>query len=133
MSKESNASTFTVTDTKATFVTDQELKVDGIHLREKRELTDLETEGNQQLVHTRWIEDKSYQVTKILSNGQEVKSNVNTEMSDSEAQKFETEWDEKWNPGLAAPGCASHKALWNNLHINLVKLRCTYIIWQHLG
>ena len=90
-----------ITAIKRTFVTDQELAVNGISLREKRELTFLYNEGNNLLVHTRWIGSKTHQVTKIVRNGQEVTMQVNSQMTDEEKAKFDLEWNEKWNPELS--------------------------------
>ena len=67
---------------KKTFVTDQELAVDGVLLRDRRELSDLDTEGSSQLVHTRWIDSQRYRVTSMLSNGNEVDRQVDTLMTD---------------------------------------------------
>merc|ERR550517_1240230 len=92
---------FNIRDIKRTFVTDQELAVDGIILREKRELTDLDNESNSLLVHTRWIGTKSYQVTKTVKDGKQVDTQVNSDMTDEEKAKFDLELNEKRNPELS--------------------------------
>ena len=42
-------------------------------------------------------------VSKTLKEGQEVDMKVNTRMNDAEVQKFDMEWNDKWNPDLAQP------------------------------
>ena len=68
----------------------------------KRELTYLDNEGNNLLVHTRWIGSKTYQVTKIVKNGHVVAAMcIFSEMTEEEKAKFDLEWNEKWNPKLS--------------------------------
>ena len=89
-------------NTMKNIVTDQEMYVDGVTLREKRELI-TESRGSQQestLIHTRWIGGKLYQVKSVSQNGK-VDTTVKTEMTDLEVEVFEQNWQEKWNPQLS--------------------------------
>ena len=74
-------------------VTDQEMYVDGVTLREKRELI-TELRGPHcvsTLIHTRWIGGKFYQVPSVSQNGK-VSTTVKTEMTGSEVKTFEQNW-----------------------------------------
>ena len=84
-------------------VTDQQLVVDGVSFRDKQEMTDLDTDGNSLLVHTRWIGKNMYQSTKTLKGGKVVDKKVITKMNDTDIHKFTMEWTDKWNPDLAQP------------------------------
>jgi len=83
-------------DVKKTIVTEQEQVLEGVTLKDRRELTDLDTEGNSVLLHTRSIDDRVYRATVTLKDGIESETQVQTELTDEEVKLFEREWNEKW-------------------------------------
>ena len=83
---------------------DHEMVVDGVVLRERKELNNItDEEGNQEksvLIHTRYIGDKKYEVQQVASEGDIVEETVETDLPDEEIGKFKEEWEEKWKPSL---------------------------------
>jgi len=88
--------TFNLGDIKKTIVTEQKQVVDGVTMKDRREFTDPDTEGNSILVHTRSINDCLFQATVTLQDGIELTRQVQTDMTDEEAKIFENNWNEKW-------------------------------------
>ena len=83
---------------------DHEMVVDGVVLRERKELNNVaDDEGNQQksvLIHTRFIGDKKYEVQQVAVGDDIVEENVVTDLSDEDIGKFKEEWEEKWKPSI---------------------------------
>ena len=83
---------------------DHEMVVDGVVLRERKELNNVaDDEGNQQksvLIHTRFIGDKKYEVQQVAVGDDIVEENVATDLSDEDIGKFKEEWEEKWKPSI---------------------------------
>ena len=83
---------------------DHEMVVDGVVLRERKELNNItDDEGNQEksvLIHTRIIGDKKYEVQKVEVEGDIVEETIETNLPDEEIGKFKEEWEEKWKPSL---------------------------------
>ena len=83
---------------------DHEMVVDGVSLRERKELNNItDDEGNQEksvLIHTRYIGDKKYEVQKVEVDGDIVEETIETNLPDEEIGKFKEEWEEKWKPSL---------------------------------
>ena len=75
---------------------DHEMVVDGVVLRERKELNYVaDDEGNQEkyvLIHTRFIGDKKYEVQQVVVGDDIVGENV--------IGKFKEEWEEKWKPSI---------------------------------
>ena len=82
---------------------DHEMVVDGVVLRERKELNNVaDDEGNQQksvLIHTRFIGDKKYEVQLVAVGNDVVRVNVDTNLPDEDISKFNEEWEEKWIRG----------------------------------
>ena len=83
---------------------DHEMVVDGVVLRERKELNNItDEEGNQEksvLIHTRYIGDKKYLVQQVAVEGDIVEETIETNLPDEEIEKFKEEWEEKWKPSL---------------------------------
>ena len=84
---------------------DHEMVVDGVVLRERKELNNVaDDEGNQQksvLIHTRFIGDKKYEVQQVAVGDDIIEENVATDLSDEDIGKFKEEWEEKWKPSIS--------------------------------
>ena len=83
---------------------DHEMVVDGVILRERKELNNVtDDESNQVksfLIHTRFIGDKKYEVQQVAADDDIVEEIVETDLSDEEIGKFKEEWEEKWKPSI---------------------------------
>ena len=77
-----------------------EMKVNGYHLIERREETLVD--HMTIVIHSRSIDDRSYAVTKTLTEDKDVvKIVTETEMTHEEVEQFEEYWSNLWNPYLA--------------------------------
>ena len=88
---------------KKDVITDHEMVVDGVTLRDKRELI-TEHRDNLKvstLIHTRWIGGDVLQVISVSQNGVVVDTTVKSELSEQEVDVFEQTWRTKWNPQLS--------------------------------
>ena len=79
------------------------MSVGGTELRECKETTTVLDEnfnelGIQVLVHTRWIDLRSYTVQEVRVDERVVDHRVNSEMPEEEIGSFQEEWNEKWHP-----------------------------------
>ena len=95
---------------------DHEMVVDGVVLRERKELNKVaDDEGNQQksvLIHTRFIGDKKYEVQLVAVGNDVVRVNVVTNLADEDISKFNEEWGEKW---IREEEFASGEMEWNDM------------------
>ena len=74
-----------------------EMKVNGYHLIERREETLVD--HMTIVIHSRSIDDRSYAVTKTLTEDKAVvKIVTETEMTHEEVEQFEEYWSNLWNP-----------------------------------
>jgi len=84
---------------------EHELQVDGVTLRETKEMSTLHsTEGGPgqvTLVHTRMIGDRAYQIRETKEDGRVVDATINTTMSESEVETFEKDWSRMWQPAIS--------------------------------
>ena len=77
--------------------TEQELRVDGHHLIEKKQKTLIDGK-DETLVHIRSIDEKSYKVTEV-NNGEDValERQVESDLTEDEVKQFEEDWTNMWN------------------------------------
>ena len=97
--------------------TEQELRVDGHHLIDKKQkiFIDANAIGTQifqwernlmffetmDVVHIRTIDDKSYNVTEMVTGEDEaLERQVETDMTEDEVKQFEEDWTNLWNRRL---------------------------------
>jgi hypothetical protein len=74
-----------------------EIKLNGYHLIERREETLVD--HMTIVIQTRSIDDRSYAVTKTLTEDKDVvKVVTETEMIQEEVKQFEEDWSNLWNP-----------------------------------
>ena len=83
----------------------QEIKVDGYHLVERQQKTNVspkdDTPKMQIIIHSRSIDDRCYDVqeTQIEGNGRFCEAQViETEMTQEEVETFEEDWRKLWKP-----------------------------------
>ena len=83
----------------------QEMKVDGYHLVQKQQKTNVnpkdDTSKMQIIVHSRSIDDRCYDVqyTQIEGNDRVCEAQViETEMTHEEVETFEEDWRKLWKP-----------------------------------
>ena len=83
----------------------QEMKVDGYHLVERQQKTNVnpkdDTPKMQIIIHSRSIDDRCYDVqeTQIEGNGRFCEAQViETEMTQEEVETFEEDWRKLWKP-----------------------------------
>ena len=91
------------------------LRIDGHYLIEKKQKTQIHTNGNGKtlvLVHIRSIDDKSYKVTEI-NNGDNAapETQVETDMAEDEVKKFEEDWTSLWNPDITKNDIEKHRTI----------------------
>jgi len=93
------------TDSHKVILMEHELVVDGVTLRETKEMSTVhESSGSSDkviLVHTRMIGDRAYQIRETKEGGKVVDATINTTMSEQEVETFEKEWQEKWQPAIS--------------------------------
>ena len=82
-----------------------EMKVDGFHLVERKQKINVDpmaldnTPKMTIINHSRSIDDRCYDVQKILTEGMaELDQVIETEMTQEEVEKFEEDWKNLWNP-----------------------------------
>lgn len=84
---------------------DHEMVVDGVVLRERKELTNLKNDdglAESRLDHMRQIGDRSYLVRQISVDGVVQDEVIETTMGVEEVDAFKIEWEEKWHPSIGA-------------------------------
>ena len=82
-----------------------EMKVDGYHLVERKQKTNVDPKAPDNtpkmtiINHSRSIDDRCYDVQKTLTEGMaELDQVIKTEMTQEEVEKFEEDWRNLWNP-----------------------------------
>ena len=102
---------------------DHEMTVDGVKLRERKELqnmTDEETsEEKSILIHTRFIDGKKYEVQQVSVKNEIIEEIIDTDLNDDEIKQFKEEWEEKWKPsiGQQSGGIRQFICLNNNKYV----------------
>lgn len=82
---------------------DHEMVVDGVVLRERKELTNVKNADGlpeSHLDHMRKIGDRSYVVRQISIDGIIQDEVIETTMAAEEIDAFKIEWEEKWHPSI---------------------------------
>ncbi len=88
-----------------TVLTEHEMVVDGVLLREYKELNHVKIEDGsdlqkQVLTHMRSIGERKYTVQQITIDGHQEDDLIETNIPDEEIQAFKDEWDDKWKPTI---------------------------------
>ena len=82
---------------------DHEMVVDGVILRERKELNNVTDDESNQVksipIHTRFIGDKKYEVQQVAADDDIVEEIVETDLSDEEIGKFKEEWEDEDSSG----------------------------------
>ena len=85
-------------------VSEHELMVAGIVLREKKEMikTSDDSDGvKTDLVHIRYIGDEDYlKVTQSFKNGELEDEKIDSNLSDEDIENFKKQWENEWHPTL---------------------------------
>jgi uncharacterized membrane protein YcaP (DUF421 family) len=86
-----------------------EMKVNGHHLVERKQKTNVNPEASEDkpkmtiIIHSRSIDDRCYEVQETLTEGMDEPDRViATEMTQEEVEKFEEDWSTLWNPQAKA-------------------------------
>ena len=80
------------------------MMVNGYHLVDKKEQTLVDPKASDNspkmtiIVHSRSIDDRSYAVQWITTEGEDEIRIVETEMTQEEVLRFEEDWRTLWNP-----------------------------------
>ena len=82
-----------------------EMKVDGHHLVERKQKTNVDPKASDDapkmiiIIHSRSIDDRCYDVQETLTEGMDEPDRViETGMTQEEVEKFEEDWTNLWNP-----------------------------------
>ena len=82
-----------------------EMKVDGHHLVERKQKTNVDPKASDDtpkmttIIHSRSIDDRCYDVQETLAEGMDEPERViKTEMTQEEVERFEEDWSNLWNP-----------------------------------
>ena len=83
-----------------------EMKVDGYHLVERKQKTNVNSESSDLgkskmtiIIHSRSIDERYYVVQETLTEGMDEPVRViETEMTQEEVERFEEDWNNLWNP-----------------------------------
>ena len=83
---------------------EHELVVDGVNLRECKELIqvvdDESGQPKQILIHSRSIGDNKYVVKQVKVAEEIIEETVDTNMNDTELEKFNQDWIDQWQPSI---------------------------------
>ena len=85
-----------------------EMKVNGYHLVERKQQTNINPDIDNTpkmtiIIHSRSIDDRCYDVQETLTEGRDEPDRViETEMTQEEVEKFEEDWSNLWNPQAKA-------------------------------
>ena len=86
-----------------------EMKVNGHHLVERKQKTNVNPEASDntpkmtRIIHSRSIDNRCYDVQETLTEGMDEPARViATEMTQEEVEKFEEDWSTLWNPQAKA-------------------------------
>ena len=80
-----------------------EMKMDGHHLVERKRRSSMDIVGTPKitvLIHSRFIDDRSYIVTETCIEVNDGIPYVTTQMTQEEVQKFEEDWINLWKPEI---------------------------------
>ena len=83
-----------------------EMKVDGHHLVERKQKTNVDPIASDDapkmtiIIHSRSIDDRYYDVQETLTEGRRLLLNqvIETKMTQEEVERFEEDWINLWNP-----------------------------------
>ena len=82
-----------------------EMKVNGHHLVERKQKTNVNPEASEDkpkmtiITHSRSIDNRCYDVQETLTEGMdELDRVIETEMTPEEVETFEEDWSKLWNP-----------------------------------
>ena len=82
-----------------------EMKVDGHHLVERKQKTNVDPIASDDapkmtiIIHSRSIDDRCYDVQETLTEGMDEPDQViETKMTQEEVERFEEDWTNLWNP-----------------------------------
>ena len=81
-----------------------EMKMDGHHLVERKRRSSMDIVGTPKitvLIHSRFIDDRSYIVTETCIEVNDGIPYVTTQMTQEEVQKFEEDWINLWKPEIS--------------------------------
>ena len=84
-----------------------EMKMDGHHLVERKRRSSMDIGGTPkitgiELIHSRFIDERSYIVTETcLEGNDELIPDVTTQMTQEEVEKFEEDWINLWKPEIS--------------------------------
>jgi len=82
-----------------TVVEEHELVVEGNTLKERQEMTIVGERLN--LTHTRWINDKMYEVNETRMRQEVSDQRINTSLEgNNELETFKKEWERMWHPSI---------------------------------
>ncbi len=88
-----------------TIVTEHEMDIEDVTLRESREYSDQTSVTGKHLrtvfVHTRAIHDRIMQRREVRVAGQVVHATINTTLEDDEVEQFESDWNTLWRPAIS--------------------------------
>jgi len=87
-------------DDKRIVLMEHELLIEGITLRETKEMT-TEVGDKVTMVHTRMIGDRAFQFKEEKQSGKTVNTTVHTAMDKDELEEFEAEWKQMWDPVIS--------------------------------
>ena len=82
---------------------DHEMVVDGVVLRERKELVNAKDEkglATSTLVHSRAIGDRRYVVKQSALDDNVENEIIETDMTNDQVEEFKKEWELKWNPSI---------------------------------
>ena len=86
-----------------------EMKVNGHHLVERKQKTNVNPEASEDtskktiIIHSRSIDNRYYEIQETLTEGMDEPDRViATEMTQEEVEKFEEDWSTLWNPQAKA-------------------------------
>ena len=86
-----------------------EMKVNGYHLVERKQKTNVNPEASEDtskktiIIHSRSIDNRYYEIQETLTEGMDEPDRViATEMTQEEVEKFEEDWSTLWNPQAKA-------------------------------
>ena len=97
--------TDTIVENHKVVLMEHELVVDGVLLRETKQLTTVTSEDDAQkeestLIHTRSIGDRVYQIREVKVDGRTQDTHVETKLSPEQVQQFRNDWLSMWVPTI---------------------------------
>jgi len=104
MTDATNTSSSSVVEDRQVLSTEHTMIVNGTQLCERKEVRTVRPAGSDEVVktevqHTRTIGDLSFEVVEVRARGGEDRI-VNTEMTDSEVEAFQVQWESLWKPDI---------------------------------